>query len=192
MFLITFLKHERVFWEWALTRYLQQEQLFSLTCTIKAWSPLISSRSIWIGLILSFKFSSKWKSIFFSKTKIRDYTSATGGVLTLGGTSSSYYTGSIYYTPLSTASYWKFKLTGILISGTTVITTNQYAIADTGTTLIIGPSSNIISINNYIGATRVSSSSSTWYLSSCSLRASMPSSFYLFKFILRYFSNFYK
>ena len=100
-------------------------------------------------------------------------------MLTLGGTNTNYYTGSIYYTPITTAKYWQFKMTGILISGSTVITTNAYAIADTGTTLIIGPSANIISINNYIGATRLQSGS-TWYLSSCNLRALMPSKFYFF------------
>jgi len=98
--------------------------------------------------------------------------SSNGGVLILGGISNSYYTGTIYYTPISTQTYWKFQLTGILIDNN-VFAKNTYAIADTGTTLIIGPYGAISSINNYIGATQ--HSSTTWILSSCSLRASMPS-----------------
>jgi hypothetical protein len=108
----------------------------------------------------------------------RDVASANGGVLILGGIDNSYYTGNIYYIPITTQSYWLFKLTGILV-GSSVITGNVNAIADTGTTLIVGPSSAITSINNYIGATRVPSSSSLWYLSSCNLRATMPSTTFL-------------
>ena len=117
-------------------------------------------------------FSNQIRLIFLFQNK-RDASSSTGGALILGGTDSSYYTGSLYYTPISAQTYWQFKLTGITINGQT-ITSNVNAIADTGTTLIVGPYSAIRAINNFIGATRYGYSS-TWYLSSCSLRASMPS-----------------
>ena len=96
--------------------------------------------------------------------------------MTLGGIDSSYYTGPIYYIPISVQSYWQFQLTSIVIKGV-AITTNVNAIADTGTTLIVGPYSAISSINSYIGAIRLTSAPTIWYLGSCSSRASMPGNF---------------
>jgi len=71
--------------------------------------------------------------------------SAANGELTLGGTDSSKYTGSITYTPTLSASttagaYWGITVSSITYGSTSVSSSSQ-AIVDTGTTLIYIPSS---------------------------------------------------
>jgi len=61
------------------------------------------------------------------------------GVLTLGGTDSSLYTGSITYTPV-VGDYWGIKVSEVAYGGTNLGSISQ-AIVDTGTTLIYLPTS---------------------------------------------------
>lgn len=78
-----------------------------------------------------------------------------GGELTLGGIDSSHYTGSIFYTPLTNQTYWEFALNDIQIAGTSINACPQggcRVIADTGTSLIAGPSKTVTYIAAKLGA----------------------------------------
>ena len=61
-----------------------------------------------------------------------------GGVLMFGGVDPQYYTDSIHYVPVVRKAYWQFDL-GSISLGDTVVSQRTTAIADTGTSLLIGP-----------------------------------------------------
>lgn len=67
---------------------------------------------------------------------------APGGTLTLGGTNSSLYQGSIEYLDLTgPASYWLLNVNSLSVQGNTVsVGSSSLAAIDTGTTLIAAPS----------------------------------------------------
>jgi phytepsin len=77
-----------------------------------------------------------------------------GGELVLGGVDTNHYTGDIHYVPVTNQSYWEFVADSISI-GSKNYCKNCKAIADTGTSLIAGPTSIITQINKDIGATGV-------------------------------------
>ncbi|CAF4702779.1 unnamed protein product, partial [Rotaria socialis] len=80
-----------------------------------------------------------------------------GGELIFGGADPSKYTGSITYISVSIEGYWEFPMASVSV-GSTSISSSTYAIADTGTTLIVGPTAQVDSLNGAIGATYDSSS----------------------------------
>ncbi|KAJ3024148.1 hypothetical protein HKX48_005548 [Thoreauomyces humboldtii] len=86
----------------------------------------------------------------------------TGSELYLGGANSEHYTGTIQYVPLTSATYWQFALNGISAAGSAITLTQNTAIADTGTSLIAGPTSDITAINNAIGARAASGQQGLW------------------------------
>ncbi|KAG5837780.1 hypothetical protein ANANG_G00216320 [Anguilla anguilla] len=76
-----------------------------------------------------------------------------GSEVVFGGVDPSHYTGSISWIPLSSETYWQITMQSVTINGQTVACTSGcQAIVDTGTSLIVGPSSDIGNINNYVGA----------------------------------------
>jgi len=77
-----------------------------------------------------------------------------GGELVLGGTDPNHYTGSFTYTPVTEQTYWEFKVDSIAISSTTFCTGCK-AIADSGTSLLAGPSAIVAQIQAQIGATGI-------------------------------------
>jgi len=77
-----------------------------------------------------------------------------GGELVLGGTDSSHYTGSFTYVPLTNKTYWEFGVTSMSVAGQTVCS-NCRAIADSGTSLIVGPTKAVDVIQKLIGASSI-------------------------------------
>ncbi|XP_016982271.1 lysosomal aspartic protease [Drosophila rhopaloa] len=61
-----------------------------------------------------------------------------GGELILGGSDPSLYRGDLTYVDVIQAAYWKFQTDSIAV-GDVIISINDAAIADTGTSLIIAP-----------------------------------------------------
>ncbi|KAG7283876.1 hypothetical protein CRUP_034063 [Coryphaenoides rupestris] len=77
-----------------------------------------------------------------------------GSVVVFGGIDDSYYTGAINWIPLTSATYWQIKMDSVTINGNTVACSGGcQAIIDTGTSLIVGPSSDISNMNSWVGAT---------------------------------------
>ena len=87
----------------------------------------------------------------FSFYLSRDPSAAVGGELILGGSDPAHYVGDLTYVPVTRKGYWQFALDSVLIGGNPV-SGNGQAIADTGTSLIVGPSDVIDGINDDIGA----------------------------------------
>jgi phytepsin len=88
----------------------------------------------------------------------RNTADATGGEMTLGGIDSTRYTGSITYVPLGNETYWQFSVSDILIGGKSLGYCGKsgcHAIADTGTSLLAGPSDVVTDLNNRLGATGI-------------------------------------
>jgi len=77
-----------------------------------------------------------------------------GGELILGGMDPAHYSGSIFWVPLTNETYWEFKLSDVLIGGSSTgfCKSGCHAIADTGTSLIAGPSAAVQTLNNMLGA----------------------------------------
>jgi len=92
----------------------------------------------------------------------RNSSAQVGGELILGGSDRSHYVGELTYVPVTNKGYWQFTLDRIRIlktkvgtnvkKGRTLCAGGCQAIADTGSSLIVGPTSDVNVINNRIGA----------------------------------------
>jgi cathepsin D len=96
-----------------------------------------------------------------------------GGELTLGGLDSSKYTNPMTWMQVTKDGYWQIKMDGVSIGATKVCENGCQAIADTGTSLIAGPTEEIKQIQLAIGAAPVPMSPSEYWVS-CNKMAQMP------------------
>jgi len=103
----------------------------------------------------------------------RDEEDPKGGELTLGGTDPTHYKGDISYIPVTKKGYWQFQMDGIDVGGgkATGCDGGCPAIADTGTSLLAGPTDQAEKINLAIGATPVIGGE---YMVDCSKIDSLP------------------
>ncbi|CAH8821307.1 unnamed protein product [Trichobilharzia szidati] len=83
----------------------------------------------------------------------RNASASLGGELMIGGIDKKYYTGEINYVDLKEKSYWLFQMDKLILSDTAVCLDGCLAIADTGTSMIAGPTEEITEINKKIGGT---------------------------------------
>ncbi|XP_054420660.1 chymosin-like [Pteronotus mesoamericanus] len=78
-----------------------------------------------------------------------------GSMLTLGAIDPSYYTGSLHWVPITVQEYWQFTVDSVTVDGVVVACHGGcQAILDTGTSMLVGPSSDILHIQKAIGATQ--------------------------------------
>lgn len=75
-----------------------------------------------------------------------------GGEMILGGMNPSYFTGDISYVPLSSKTYWEFKMDSFKFGKNDYCSGGCSAIADTGTSLLAGPLDEVDKIMKQIGA----------------------------------------
>jgi len=76
------------------------------------------------------------------------------GELVLGGVDASHYTGDFTYVPLQSKSYWQISLDGLKLDGSSVGST-PYAIVDSGTSLMAGPTTDVQAIASSLSLTSV-------------------------------------
>lgn len=90
-------------------------------------------------------------SFWLNRTAASSPDKESGGEMVLGGTDPAHFAGPIAYVPLTRDGYWQFSMDSLSISGTSYCT-NCAAIADTGTSLLAGPTKEITALNKQIGA----------------------------------------
>jgi cathepsin D len=96
------------------------------------------------------------KSAIFAFWLDRDESGKEGGELLLGGTDPNHYSGNLTYVPLSSETYWEFKMDSILVGGKkSNYCENCNAIADTGTSLLAGPADMVTELNKQLGALEI-------------------------------------
>ncbi|XP_038675205.1 pepsin A-like [Scyliorhinus canicula] len=77
-----------------------------------------------------------------------------GSEILFGGIDSSHYTGQIHWVPVTREAYWQINIDRVTINGQVVACDGGCAaIVDTGTSLLVGSTSAIDTIQNRIGAT---------------------------------------
>merc|ERR1711988_490955 len=89
--------------------------------------------------------------------------------MVLGGVDPSHYTGEIHYVPLTLDAYWMFKMDKFSIGS--VSESDVTVIADTGTSLLAGPTDFITKVQEAIGATPLAHGE---YTLDCSKLDSLP------------------
>ncbi|XP_055979518.1 chymosin-like [Sorex fumeus] len=78
-----------------------------------------------------------------------------GSMLTLGAIDHSHYTGTLHWVPVTVQQYWQFTLDSVTVDGVVVACEGGcQAILDTGTSMLVGPSNDILNIQSVIGATQ--------------------------------------
>lgn len=87
----------------------------------------------------------------------RDQTASPGGEIIFGGVDEKYVSGEISYTPLKEETYWLFEMDGIQVDVAKdgfkyKVAGKSLAIADTGTSLIMGPMNLALIINEKLSA----------------------------------------
>ena len=81
-----------------------------------------------------------------------------GGEMTLGGVDTTRYTGALTTVPLASETYWLISVGGFSLGNQYLdwgTPGKQYAIVDTGTSLIAGPSAQMDALNKQLGASVV-------------------------------------
>lgn len=88
----------------------------------------------------------------FSVWLNRKVSGKSGGEIIFGGSDQSKYQGNITYVPISKVGYWQFNMDSASIGNTTKLCQGGcQAIADTGTSLIVGPSADINKMFSTLG-----------------------------------------
>lgn len=97
------------------------------------------------------------KEPVFSFWLNRDIEGEEGGEIVFGGVDPDHYKGEHTYVPVTKKGYWQFEMGDVLIDGETTgyCSTGCNAIADSGTSLLAGPTTIITQINHAIGASGV-------------------------------------
>lgn len=93
------------------------------------------------------------------------------GELVFGGIDQSHYTGELVNVPLTSETYWEVSLDSMKYGSSTVVSSAQKAIIDSGTSLLAGPKEQVSALAQQAGAKLVLGKE---YTIDCSKTASLP------------------
>merc|ERR1711981_367969 len=93
------------------------------------------------------------------------------GELVFGGIDHSHYTGELVDVPLTSETYWEVSLDSMKFGGSSVISSPQKAIIDSGTSLLAGPKEVVAALAKQVGATSVLGKE---YVIDCSKKSFLP------------------
>jgi len=95
-----------------------------------------------------------------------------GGELFLGGADPNHFTGEFTWVPVTSQTYWEFKMDNLKVGDNSYVPAGGIkAIADTGTSLLAGPTDPVSQINSKLGATCVANGC---LFNSCDVINSLP------------------
>ncbi|CAF3319705.1 unnamed protein product [Rotaria socialis] len=101
----------------------------------------------------------------------RDPKNPRGGEIIFGGSDPDLYEGDFTYVDVTRKDYWQFKLDGIAFDSNEYCKGGCQAIADTGTSLLVGPKAEIASLNAKLGAIPIPGGE---YTINCNLIPKLP------------------
>jgi hypothetical protein len=93
------------------------------------------------------------------------------GELVFGGIDKSHYTGDLVDVPLTSESYWEVSLDTMTFGTSSIVSTAQKAIIDSGTSLLAGPPDAVSALAKQAGATSVMGKE---YVVDCGKISSLP------------------
>merc|ERR1719486_1554836 len=92
------------------------------------------------------------------------------GELVIGGIDHSHYSGELVDVPLTSETYWEVSLDAMKFGDSSVISSPQKAIIDSGTSLLAGPKETVAALAKKVGATAAGPE----YFIDCPKAASLP------------------